>query len=193
MSSTASPSVTRGPSVARWHCPCCQESVPRLLPNGQRNAIPLRRADATLPDAAIEAAAPQDTADPEICVSCLEAVLELVGSFVVLDPDDPAFDGFAFPLEPSEDQAPSVALVGAVRVVGPATPAEVWVFAADANGGLSPGRRIPFRTFPTGCIIYPETDAGIPAILWALYTERIEWLRARFGEDPAPRPLGGAG
>ena len=166
----SSGNVIQGPGVSRWHCPCCGDDVPRLLPNGMLNRHPYRPADAWLEHPDAENAARELGARPDfdICLGCRDTLRQLLGTLLV----------------PADEEAdllvtagrPGTGIIGAVlpRV---ADETLILVFDADDEGHLVVAEVIPLAQFDPRRMTYPSQRGAIQPAVWDAYQQALEKIR----------------
>lgn len=165
--------VVQGPTVARWPCPCCGERVPRLLPNGRPNRHTLTNAEAVLPHPAIEAAVSAEGPGlpQELCLSCRDAVRELVGTLI----RPPGEEGDARGSPGLNDTG----IVGAVLPRAGAS-ARVLIFHV-VDGCLTLTEREQLADLDAARLTYPGSRGAVAPLLWALYEQHLAALHATRG------------
>ncbi|ACL74129.1 hypothetical protein [Thioalkalivibrio sulfidiphilus] len=167
-----------GPRVARWTCPSCGDAVPRLLPNGARNAQSVAELELFLEDADIESEVNREpgTAADEICLACADAVRELVGTLI----RPPGEDGDARNSPGLNDTG----IVGAALPRGDGT--HVLIFhVIDGVLRLTETERL--TRFDPMRLTYPGSRGAMAPRIWELYARHLAQLQARYGEEPQNR------
>ena len=167
--------VIEGPRVVTWRCPSCQEPVPRLLPNGERNRVTLTPEHMALPDSTIRQACErvQGLRAPEICYACDQAYQELLGTLV----RPPAEDGDAR----GEPGLNDTGIIGALLPLADRG-TQVLIFNV-IDGELRCTEIERLRTFNPDRLTYPGSRGAIAPRIWSLYQDHLARLHAR-----APTP-----
>ena len=170
---TPSARIAQGPAVARWRCPCCGESVPRLLPNGHPNRQALASGDCILTEPAVESAASADGASfpLEVCLSCHDAVRGLVGTLI----RPPGEEGDA-------RDGPGLNDTGIVGAVLPRAgdQAQVLIFHV-VDGRLALTERERFTDLDAARLTYPGRRGAVAPLLWRLYERHLATLHTAEG------------
>lgn len=165
--------IVEGPRVATQRCSCCGDEVPRLLPNGERNAFVLPMADCALANADVTNALSDllhNEETPEICRSCHFAVYQLLGSVVTkrVLPD----------LRLGEKGLGDTLLIGAV-IPNEETGGQIYFFSANGNE-LILEDITPLREFNELLLYYPHQRGDMDPLIWALYEGQAEYVREKF-------------
>ncbi|WP_018949149.1 hypothetical protein [Thioalkalivibrio sp. ALMg11] len=163
--------VIDGPRVTPWRCPSCQESVPRLLPNGAPNRIPVAPERMALPDATVHQACArvQGLRAPEICYACDQAYQELLGTLVRPPAElgdarsDPGLNdtGLIGGLLPIADQGTQILIFNIINE-------ELRCTEIERLTSFNPDR-----------LTYPGSRGAIAPRIWALYEDHLAQLHAR--------------
>ena len=162
--------IVEGPSVSRWHCPCCGEDVPRLLPNGMLNRHRFLAADAWLAHPDTESAAHELGAEPgfDICLGCRDTVRQLLGTLLV----------------PADEEADLLVTSGkaGTGIIGAVLPEVadetlICVFDADDDGRLVVDEVIPLSQFDPRRMTYPTHRGAIDPAVWSAYQAELEKIR----------------
>ncbi|WP_018860859.1 MULTISPECIES: hypothetical protein [unclassified Thioalkalivibrio] len=163
--------VIDGPRVATWRCPSCQEAVPRLLPNGESNRIPIPPARMALPDNTVRQACErvQGLRAPEICFACGQAYQELLGTLV----RPPAELGDAR----GEPGLNDTGIIGALLPIADQG-TQILIFnVVDQELRCTEIERL--ATFNPDRLTYPGSRGAIAPRIWALYEDHLAQLHAR--------------
>ena len=160
--------ILAGPGVSRWDCPCCGESVPRLLPNGARNAVVLELADCVLSEAPIKRAVRElaPRVGVEICLGCRDTVWQLLGTLVTPETGETN--------RPEPANAADTAIIGAV-LLGLGREAVITIFSVQ-GGMLTLSERVPLSEFAPSRMIYPEHQGDIDNLMWWAYQAHVAGL-----------------
>ncbi|WP_017942656.1 MULTISPECIES: hypothetical protein [unclassified Thioalkalivibrio] len=167
--------VIDGPRVATWRCSSCQESVPRLLPNGENNRIALSPERMALPDTTVQQACErvQGLRAPEICYACDQAYQELLGTLV----RPPAELGDAR----GEPGLNDTGIIGALLPIADQG-TQILIFNV-INEELRCTEIERLISFNPDRLTYPGSRGAIAPRIWALYEDHLAQLHAR-----APTP-----
>jgi hypothetical protein len=167
-----------GPQVARWTCPSCGDTVPRLLPNGARNAQAVAALELQLDDAEIEVSVGQQpgTQADEICLACAEAVRELVGTLI----RPPGEDGDA-------RNGPGLNDTGIVGAALPCSDGTRVLIFHVIDGALRLTETEWLTRFDPTRLTYPGSRGAMAPRIWELYSRHLAELQARYGEEPQNR------
>lgn len=164
--------IVEGPGISRWHCPCCQQDVPRLLPNGMLNRHPFRASDAWLEHPDTESAARELGAHPDydICLGCRDTLRQLLGTLLV-----PAGQEADLLVSAGRD---GTGIIGAVlpRVENETL---ILVFDADEDRRLVIAEVIPLSQFAPHRMTYPTERGGIAPTVWEAYQAELERIEQR--------------
>ena len=161
--------VVEGPGVRRWHCPCCLQDVPRLLPNGMLNRHALAAGDLWLPHPDTQTAARELGARPgdDICLGCRDTLRQLLGTLLV----------------PASQQAEPMDTRGrpGTRIVGAILPNAddetlILVFDSDVDARLVMAELIPLSRFDARRMTYPVEQGAIPPAVWEAYQAALQTL-----------------
>lgn len=167
-----------GPRVARWTCPSCGDAVPRLLPNGARNARAVTELELFLADADIETEVRRQTGTPvsEICLACADAVRELVGTLI----RPPGEDGDA-------RNSPGLNDTGIVGAALPRSDGTHVLIFHVIDGALRLTETERLTRFDPMRLTYPGSRGAMAPRIWALYSSHLAQLQARYGEESQNR------
>lgn len=160
--------LLRGPPVARWRCPCCGESVARILPNGVLNRHRLDAAQCVLPHPAVEArvAALGGVAPTDACLSCRDAVRQLVGTLI----RPPGEEGEA-------RGGPGLNDTGIVGAVLPGGDGGMRVLIFHViNGRLAHTETETLRELEVLRLTYPGSRGAVAPLIWELYETHLAQL-----------------
>ena len=162
--------VIDGPRVVTWRCPSCRETVPRLLPNGELNRVPLAPERTTLPDPDVQRACQrvQGLRAPEVCYACYQAYRELLGTLV----RPPAEEGDAR----SEPGLNDTGVVGALLPLADRG-TQILIFNV-VDGELRCTEIERLATFNPDRLTYPGSRGAIAPRIWALYQDHLATLHA---------------
>ncbi len=159
--------------IPHWHCPSCGDSVPRLLPNGQRNLVNFHQKDACLP-AAEPLLAGRLAQTFSICLSCHDVWQELLGTLVVPEWQQ----GSLF-------ESPGVAetaIIAALTIHPDAEEASILIANVNEQGYVLQ-EECTLSTFDSERLTYPSDRGEISPLLWQRYQEWLGILRARYPND----------
>ncbi|WP_019626013.1 hypothetical protein [Thioalkalivibrio sp. ALJT] len=163
--------IVEGPQIANWRCPSCQEKVPRLLPNGERNRIGLSPERMALPNETIRLACErvQGLRAPEICYACDQAYQELLGTLV----RPPAELGDAR----GEPGLNDTGIIGALLPIADQG-TQILIFNV-INEELRCTEIERLATFNPDRLTYPGSRGAIAPRIWTLYESHLAQLHAR--------------
>lgn len=156
-----------------WHCPSCGDSVPRLLPNGQRNIMNFQQKDACLPGAE-KLVACYINQTFSICLSCSDAWQELLGTLVVPEWQQ----GSLF-------ESPGVAdtaIIAALTLRPEAEDAAILIASFSAQGYVLQ-EECRLSTFDCERLTYPSECGDIAPLLWQRYQDWLTILRQRYPDE----------
>lgn len=160
--------ILQGPAAARWRCPCCGESVARILPNGVPNRHRLDAAQCVLPHPAIEARVAElgGIRPTDACLSCRDAVRQLVGTLI----RPPGEEGEARGGPGLNDTG----IVGAV-LPGGAGGTRLLIFHV-INGRLAHTETETLRELEVLRLTYPGSRGAVAPLIWELYEAHLAQL-----------------